>query len=365
VNKHRKNEISLWQYILTINGVQVGFGLLTFPRDLEHAAGTDGWISILIAWAITTLVSLCIVKIMGKHPGDTLLDVLTRYTGKWMGKTGMVIWILYSLLATLSLSFSIVFVIRTWILPKTPGYAIMLLLIIPAYMLMRGGVRIISRFAVFVFFFTLWMPFLLTIPIKDGHWVYLLPILKEGWMPVLNAVKTTVLPFLGFEFAFILYPYLKQKQSAAKGIVIANTITLLVYLQITFVCFVYFSPDEISQFIWPTLTLVKPIHFSFLERFEIVFLSFYLFVFADSGIPYAFSVTDGINQLCKKKGWQLPIYILLVMLVVVSLFYRPSAEQTDAWREWWGVVSYFVAYAFPVVFLLYISGYTYWQRRKG
>jgi spore germination protein (amino acid permease) len=365
VNKHQKKEISLWQYILTINSVQVGFGLLTLPRELEQMAGTDGWISILIGWAITTLVSLCIVKIMGKHPGDTLLDVLTRYMGKWMGKAGMVIWILYSLLAYLSLTFSVVLVIQMWILPKTPGYAIVLLLTIPAYMLLSGGIRVISRYAVFVFFFTLWMPFLLTIPIKDSHWVYLLPILKEGWMPVLLTAKTTVLGFLGFEFAFILYPYLKQKKSAAKGIVIANSMTLLVYLQITLVCFVYFSPDEITQYIWPTLTLVKPIHFSVLERLEIVFLSFYLFIFSDSAFPYFFSATDGINQLFKKKEWKFPIYLLLIFIFGISLFYRPSFEETDAWREWWGKASYFVAYAFPVLFLLYITGFTYWQRRKG
>lgn len=365
MNQYRKNEISLWQYILTISGVQVGFGLLTLPRQLEQMAGTDGWISILIVWVITTMVSLCIVKIMGKHPGDTLLDVLTRYLGKWIGKAGMIIWILYSLLAYLSLTFSMVLVIQMWILPKTPIYAFVFLLIMPTYMLLRAGIPIICRYSVFIFFFTLWIPFLLMIPLKDSHFVYLLPILKEGWMPVLFAAKTTVLAFLGFEFAFVLYPYLKQKQSATKGIIIANTITLLIYLEITFVCFVFFSPYEISQFIWPTLTLVKPIHSAVFERFEIVFLSFYLFIFSDSAIPYAFSIIDGINQLFKKNGWKLPIYILLILLVGTSLFYRPSFEQTDEWREWWGRIGYFVAYAFPVVFLLYITGYTYWQRRKG
>ncbi|WP_027414962.1 GerAB/ArcD/ProY family transporter [Aneurinibacillus terranovensis] len=360
-----KNEISLLQYILTINGVQVGFGLLTFPRGLEQVAGTDGWISIIIGWAMTTLVSLCIVRVMAKHPGDTLLDLLTRYTGKWMGKAGMVIWILYYLLASTSLYISVILVIRTWILPKTPGYALMLLFIIPTYMLIRGGVRIFCRYAVFVFFFTLWMPFLLTIPIKDSHWVYLLPVLKEGWMPVLSAVKETIVAYLGFEFAFILYPYLNNKQNAAKGIVIANTITLIVYLQITLVCFLYFSPNEISEYIYPTLFLLKPIHFSFLERFEIVFLSFYLFIFSRPSISYLFSAMYGINQLVNKKSWLLPTYILLPLMVVVLLFYTPSSEQANDMREWWGFIGYFVAYAFPVVFLLYITGYTYWQRRKG
>lgn len=88
MNKCVKREISLLQYILTISGVQVGFGVLTLPREVAQGASTDGWISIIIGWALTTLVSLCIVQIMAKHPGDTLLDVLTRYLGKWLGKLG-------------------------------------------------------------------------------------------------------------------------------------------------------------------------------------------------------------------------------------------------------------------------------------
>jgi spore germination protein (amino acid permease) len=365
VSRDGKNQISLLQYILTIHSAQIGYGVLTLPRELEQVAGTDGWISVIIGWAITMLVSLCIVRLMAKHPGDSFYDLFTRYTGKWMGKAGIIIWILYCLLASVSLTFSIEFVIRTWILPNTPDYALMLLFMIPTYMLIRGGVRIISRYAVFVFFFTLWLAVVILIPLKDSHWVYLLPVLKEGWMPVLYAAKTTIIAFLGFEFTYILYPYLKNKQSAVKGIVIANTLTLMAYLLITLVCFVYFNPNGISEFIWPTLTLVKPIHFPFLERFEIVFLSFYLFVISTSVVPYAFSATYGINQLFNKKRLQLPTYILLSLFVLAPFLITPSLEQTDAMREWWGLASYFVAYAFPVVFLLYVTGYKYLKGRKA
>ncbi|MEN1937536.1 endospore germination permease [Paenibacillus sp. 102] len=365
MNKCVKREISLLQYILTISGVQVGFGVLTLPREVAQGASTDGWISIIIGWALTTLVSLCIVQIMAKHPGDTLFDMLTRYLGKWVGKAGMVLWILYSLLAAVSLVFSLLLVVHIWILPRTPGYLIMLLLAIPMYMLTHGGVRIISRYAVFHFFFTLWMPLLLFIPLKDSHWVYLLPLLKEGWLPIFNTVKSTIIAFLGFEFAFVLYPYLNNKQSAGKGIFIANVITLFIYLQITLVCFVYFSPDGITEFLWPTLSLVTPFHFSFLERFEIIFLSFYLFVIFDSCIPYIFTATDGINQLFNKKGGPLPIWILLSAYVLIFFFYTPSSYQIDALRELWGKTSYFFVFIFPVVFLLYITVCQRWQRRRS
>ncbi len=178
----------------------------------------------------------------------------------------------------------------------------MILLSIPMLMLACKGVLIISRYAVFTVFFTLWMPLLLFIPLKDGHWIYLLPLLKEGWIPVLNTVKSTIIAFLGFEFAFILYPYLNNKSSAKKGIVIANLITLFLYLQVTFVSFVYFSPDGITKFLWPTLSLVTPFHFSFLERFEIIFLSFYLFIIFDSciSLTYLLLQMELINYLTKK-----------------------------------------------------------------
>ncbi|SFL33444.1 spore germination protein (amino acid permease) [Bacillus sp. 5mfcol3.1] len=364
MTKRAKREITLFQYILTISGVQVGFGVLTLPREVAQGANTDGWMSIIIGCVITTLVSLCIVKIMEKHPGYTLLDVLIRYLGKWLGRVVMIFWILYAVLAAVSLIFSLLYVIHIWILPRSPMSLIMILLSIPMLMLACKGALIISRFAVFTVIFTLWMPLLLFIPLKDGHFIYLLPLIKEGWLPIINTVKSTIIAFLGFEFSFVLYPYLTNKASAKKGIVIANLITLFIYLQITFVSFIYFSPDGITKFLWPTLSLVTPFHFSFLERFEIIFLSFYLFIIFDSCIPYIFTASDGINQLLNKKGSSLPIYFLLFGCIFILLFYIPSSYQISALREFWGTASYFIVFLFPVVFLLYMTLYQHWKRRK-
>lgn len=36
MTKRAKREISLFQYILTISGVQVGFGVLTLPREVAQ-----------------------------------------------------------------------------------------------------------------------------------------------------------------------------------------------------------------------------------------------------------------------------------------------------------------------------------------
>ena len=133
-------------------------------------------------------------------------------------------------------------------------------------------------------------------------------------------------------------------------------ITLFVYLQVTFVSFIYFSPDGITKFLWPTLSLITPFHFSFLERFEIIFLSFYLFIIFDSCIPYIFTASDGINQLLNKQG------VRYLFGFINRVYYRfillyPFLLPNKCVMRILGTASYFIAFLFPVVFLLYMTLY--------
>ena len=105
MTKRAKREISLFQYILTISGVQVGFGVLTLPREVAQGANTDGWMSIIIGCAITTLVSLSIVKIMEKHPGYTFTRCANSLSWEVARKSRNDFWILYAVLAAISLIF--------------------------------------------------------------------------------------------------------------------------------------------------------------------------------------------------------------------------------------------------------------------
>ncbi|MED0705644.1 endospore germination permease [Aneurinibacillus aneurinilyticus] len=364
MNKPRRNGITLLQYILGVNVTQIGTSILTLPSELAKMATTDGWISIVVGWMIATIVSLCIIGVMAKHPGATIYDVLTHYLGKWFGGAWIIILMCSSLFIAMIVFYEVLRLIKLFILPNTSSGLLAIFFMIPTYMVLRSGIRIFARYAEFVFFFTLWLPILLLVPLKDAEFIFMLPVLKEGMLPILHAVAPAVISFIGFEIAFILYPYLKNKQAAARGIVIANTITLLVYLQITLSCFLYFSPDEITNLLWPTLTLVKPIHFPFFERFEILFLSFYMFIFSTSFLPSIFIVTENINQFFGKQNWQLPICILLSLILAASFVYIPTHSQLEVMSKWWNWDAYIVFCFFPVLFFLYATLYTRWKQRK-
>ncbi len=70
----------------------------------------------------------------------------------------------------------------------------------------------------------------------------MLPFPKNEIIGILNAFPQAIFPFTGFEIVFCIYPYLKRKQNAIKGVVIANSITMI------FLCF---HDDFLFYFLQP------------------------------------------------------------------------------------------------------------------
>lgn len=353
------------QYIFLIHGVQVGVGLLSLPRELAKIAGTDGWISIIIGYFLSTVAGLLIIQVMKKYPNGTILDLITHYFGKWVGKIAALVFGLYfAFLASIIFIRECLF-IQFWILPQTDMFILMLLLSIPTYLLVRNNIKIIARYSQLVFFMTTWLIFLYFPPLKEAHWLHFLPVVKEGWIPIFTAVNVTIFSFIGLEIAFFLYPLLQKKQKASAGLVIANTLTLLILLTTTIITFAFFSPDEITQFKEPTISVLKIVEFKFLERVEIVFLSFYFFVISTTVLPLMYSTVYCVSQLVgaqnhsKFVGW----YLLLNLVYIV--FITQSFDKNDQLSKLVQPISLFLAYVFPICLLLYVSIHDRVKRRAN
>lgn len=357
-------QISLIQFIFLIHGVQMGVGILTLPRDLAEKAGTDGWIAIIIGWFISTASSLIIIQIMKRNPNGTILDLLTHYFGKWVGKLWTIIFSLYfAFLGLVTFTREAVF-IQAWILPRTKIYLVILLLSVPTYILARNNIQILGRYAVLVFIMTLWTMFFYLLPLKNAHVLNLFPIIKDGWYPIFTAINTTIFTFVGFEIAFFLYPFLKNKQTASLGIVIANTISMFAFLSVTIAAFVFFSPDEITRYNEPTIILLKVIEFQFIERLEVVLFSFYLFVMSTTVVPLIFISVFCTSEFLGKREHTKPLFWYLVLLVVYVFWFPPSLNIDFKLQKEVQYVGLLFAYAFPICLGAYIFIHDLVKRRS-
>ncbi|EJL23549.1 endospore germination permease [Brevibacillus sp. BC25] len=349
MKKYTYNQLSILQYILLIHGAQVGIGVLTIPRELAEKASTDGWISLLIGWLAATLVSLVITNMMKQYPEKTIIDIFPLILGKWLGRVAIALMSIYCGIAAFVLMINATGIINVWLLSQTPAYVVVFLFALPTYLVLQGGLRAIGRYAELVFYLTLWIPFVLTTAYREVHWLNLLPVIKDGWHPIWEASKSTVLSFLGFEFGYFAYPFLQKKEYASLGIVIANTLTMLVYMSVTIVCFAYFSPDEITQYTWPTLNLWKAIEFRFLERVDILFLSSYLFILSTTALPYIYFCVFSFSQLFGMKDHRKHLRLFLLLVPVAVWFYTPSFIDLKKSTQIWSYTGLGFAYVLPLL----------------
>ncbi|MEI7024213.1 GerAB/ArcD/ProY family transporter [Paenibacillus sp. y28] len=347
-------QITFMQHMLFNSGIQISVVFLSLPSVVAERAGTDGWIAIIIGWSLSAAASLAVVRLMSKQPDGTVLDLITRVLGKWMGKAFAVILALYFLVFGYWGITKAILITKIWVLSQTPAYLIMMLFLIPSYMVMRHGPAILARYAEIIIFLSLWIPFAYLIPIRDAHWLHLLPVLKEGWMPILAASQSTIYSYVGFGTTLFIYPSLKDKHRAAWGLFLSNTLTLVVYLLITIACFVYFSPDEITSYHEPVIPLLKAIEFRFVERIEVIFIAYYLLLFSMGWIPVFYVTVYCTTWLLGGKDHRFHLRILCVALAAGSYFFMPSFylnEQMDSLVALCGIG---IEYILPILLLMYI-----------
>lgn len=365
MKKYAFNEITFTQTILIVSGIQLSVGFLSIPRVLAEQVGTDGWISLLIGWLVAVAANLLIVQVMKRRPDGTLLDVLTTSIGKWAGIAGGIVLALYFLYISYSTLVYSVLVAKAWLVPQTPSSIIMLLLLLPAGAIARKGLRIVARYAEFVFILSLWIPFAYLIPLKDAHWLHLLPLFKEGLKPVLSGVSATIYYFVGFATTFIWYPFLQDKQRASAAVVISNTLSLLVFLFISLVCFVYFSPDRIAEYNEPAINVLKIIEFKFIERIEVLFIAFYLLIFSLAWIPFLYLGSFCTSWLFGKQDHRGHLLVYWLLFACSGFFFMPTSSQSEKLNEMLGKLGFGFEYMFPVCLFLYVWIQDRFKRRTS
>lgn len=363
-NNKFKN-ITLFEFIIFIHSLQLASGMLIMPSPLAAKAGTDGWISVILGWIITSIIGVFIILMLQKNPNKNFSQILKTYFGKWLGTIFLLLYALYLLFVAFNTLLKATDIVKVWIFPSIPSYQIVILLLFPFIPLVQSGTRALTSYSMLVFFFTTWMPILLLFALKSNYNpLHLLPILKDGIYPIIKATKDTITPYAGLEIAYFIYPFLKRKEKAIKGILIANTGTMFFYTYATILTYIYFSPEGIKDVIWPVFHLLKGISFSFIERLEIIYIAYYLIVFSTTIYPYLFFSLDSMASICSKISRSWIIISSIILIIGVFKFFIPNLNQIVFIYFLMDILNIIFFVLFPLFFFIYSILFTWLTRRK-
>lgn len=311
------------QLMFLLHTVQLGVGILGLVRFVAEPAGHDAALAILVSGIYPQLGILFMWLLLKRFRTLGVYDIHNRLFGKWMGRVFSLLFAGYCLFSYFMILRTFVELVVTWMFPMTPAWILTSLFLVPTLYAAAVGLRLLGRFAVSVFFLTIWIAVMVYVPATEGTFTHILPIGSEGAKAIFQGSLMSALSILGLELLVVFYPYVTHKKDVLSAASIASWATILIYTWVAVATLLFFSEKQLSKTIWPMLTMFKHVQIPFIERFETIIIAIWVLQIVNSAGTYLWAGVHGLEQVFRlKRRW-----IVFLLVVGVTLYVSPMLES--------------------------------------
>jgi spore germination protein len=364
---NNKKFVSKYGLFATIVVTVIGVGVFSYPSTMANEVGTDGWFVTILAGVICFLLLALIYKVVVKNNYNTFYIMLENNLGKLLSKVfGFMLCAYFIFAASLGMR---VFaeVIKMYLLEHTPTEFILIIMIFTGWYLVRGEVSALVKFNE-IAFFAMFIPmfFILVFATRGGEVANVLPLLQSTPEQYLKSLSTATYAFGGFEIAYLILPFMKDKDGIRKTFFKSAVFITFFYVIVTLLCLMFFTKEHTKQLIWPTITLIRAIVIpgAFVERWEGLVMSLWvLFYFTTFVNMYYFS-GDIIKDAFHLHDIKLSSMIMAPIIYIIAMYPQNIAEVYDVSGKVTPVLSIFSFVILPLV-LLFTSGIKRRGRKKN
>lgn len=358
------NMIPAYLVAFLIHGNQVGIGILGYQRIIAQNAGHDAWISVIIAGLLTHLAVWIMIKTLQRYPSADLFGIHADVYGRWIGGFFNVLFSVYFIVTTMVILRNYIEIIQTWMFPEIFTWLFSAIFLGMVLYTVLGGIRIVAGYTFLTASVVMvWLFLDLFFPMQFARWNHLFPILEKDLTDLWQGAFKMSLTLLGFEIVYIVYPFIKNKErvqfSAQMGVLVTN----LIYTALMLVTTVFFSQGQLMKTIWATLTIMKMVSMPFLERFEYIAISLWLFVIMPNLMMFSWSASRGLKRVF---GWNQRriLYGIMLVILISSVFFL-TRQQINELNDLVGRFGFYAVFVYPYLLYLLVVVKQAWRTRKG
>ncbi|WP_106498152.1 GerAB/ArcD/ProY family transporter [Lentibacillus sp. Marseille-P4043] len=364
VNVKSNLRIRAFYLFFVIVSIQVGVGIMGAPMYIFKEARQDSWISILLAFIFICAVLFVMFRILNSYENADILGIQVDVFGKWLGKTLGTIYILYFAVALFSILVTYIEVIQIFIFPDISPLILGFLLLLLAIYSVLGGIRTIIGVAFLFFFLAHWLTFLIYEPATHMDFTHFQPLFDASIVELLNGSKTTSYTFAGFEILFFIYPFVQNKKQAKLPVYLGASWSAALVFIYTVVAIGFYSPQQLEDLEWSSLSLYKIVTFPFIKRMDYIVIAEWMMVTLPNMILLMWGITYGLKRLYKipqKVTLYITSFILFVLTGFISYHYW-IIELTDRISK----IGFWIVYIYPFFLLPLVIIKKRWRtRQKG
>lgn len=319
----KKKQITPRQATAIMASTIIGVGILTLPREVTAAAGSDGHLATLLGGILAIFILIFLTRLGMRFPNQTLIEyndlILGRFLGKLLSLAFIIYWLLIAAITVRIFGEMVI----TAILTNTPLEVIIGIMLLLGAQLASQELRVFARVHELLLLLTFPpLLFLFLISVRSVNLLHMLPVLAFGPLPVLHGALATGLSYLGIEIVMMLFPYYKEQEQAMKYHLYGAAIPLVLYGSIVFIGLGTFGPDALQYLQWPTLEQIRIATIpGVLERLESIFIGIWVVVVFTSVGSLLFMVNLSLSHLLDwKKRNRFWHYLLTIPLFFLARY---------------------------------------------
>ncbi|MFZ5631568.1 MAG: GerAB/ArcD/ProY family transporter [Bacillota bacterium] len=348
-----RGKISCTQTVFLLITLVGSTAVVFLPAISARIAGRDAWLTPLLATAPGIYLALVISALGRRFPGQTLIQYLQSVLGSWPGKITGLFYLFFFLHTNGVIIREFSELMVTMVMPRTPPVVFHVTILLLCAWAVRGGLEVLARTVEVIFPLMLFIfaaAVLLTV--KDMHLENLLPVLENGFKPVIRASLDPI----GWRGEIILLamflPCLDRPGEGGRCAVAAVVIIGIILVFDAVANTAVFGP-AVGRMTFPTFSLIRQVSIAnFLERIESVHVAIWVLGMFGKIALFYYAAVLGAAQLANLKDYRplvLPVGVILAALA--TLVAANSQEVVEYIVRGWPPFSFVFEYIIPTILL--------------
>lgn len=354
-----EGKISAYQAMVYQVSIVLATAILFIPSFTAKYAKQDAWISVIIACFFGCLQVYTAVSLARRFPNASVVQYAPLILGKVPGKVVGFIYLFYFFYVGYYVLHQFTALMSSSYMPLTPSIVFMLVLSLLAVYAAYGGLEVICRISSVVLTAALMtLAVIVVLIVKDIKIWRFLPVLENGFNPVLLGAIAPGTRFGETVVILMLYPFINNKEKVVKTSLLAVLILFIAIEMAVIGAIGLLGPTEAASFLFPTFNMARRIKLEalpILERQDALFMMIWVASMLIKLTTFFFAGVLALAQWLNVKDYRpliLPSMAIMIALAVQS--WKNIAELVAFGNEAFPISIIFVNFIITV-FLLIIA----------
>ncbi|MDQ0060728.1 GerAB/ArcD/ProY family transporter [Paenibacillus harenae] len=329
---------------------QTGVVMLSLPRILAENFGYNGWMALIGLSGIAALNIFIISLVYRLGKGKSIFQIMEMSLPKF------VLYPLYSFIACIwavtgcIVAKNYVSIFQMISFNTTHVMLLKIMVDILVYFLVIKGIYNISKALTSFYWVTSWMYLILFFYFKDFEWARMTPFFFSGETHFVEGSMSVFTSFIGYELSLLLFPYVEKGKKFMRAVQIGNLLTTLTYIIICFICFGFYSFEQLKLMVYPMLDLLSYIKLPFIERIDNLLFAFFLFTTVSTIAMYIWASQEIVKRMIPKAKVKV-IVILIIMAVFFIAWIPDTIPEIGEWLQYLGYTDTVIAFGLPLMLI--------------